>query len=155
MSTAQPSQRRTRREDSLAAAVLEIVEAIQHPVPTTAVRLMLVNLGRDTSAERLGTLAAYERQDHARTRMPPRLCPAIDQGAKALMPRWWTAGTWRLERRIITPDAVPGALAALAVHLCRYHADRAQPANPELVSYTVGLANQVVDLPRSPRPPAS
>jgi hypothetical protein len=147
VSSDQPSQRRARREDSLAAAVVEIVDAVQHPVPTTAVRLMLADRGRGTNAERLGSLAAYERQDHSRTRMPPRLCPAIDRDATALKPRWWTAGTWRLERRIITPDAVAGALAVLAVYLCRYHADRPGRANPELVAYTVGLANQVVELP--------
>jgi hypothetical protein len=143
----QITQRRARRDDSLATAVVELVEAIQHPVPTTAARLILADQGREASAERLGTLAAYERQDHARTRMPPRLCPAIDANANALKPRWWTGGNWRLERRIITPDAVPGALAVLTVYLCRYHADRPQPASPELISYTVGLANQVAELP--------
>jgi hypothetical protein len=56
---------------------------------------------------------------------------------------------------IITPDAVPGALAVLAVHLCRHHADAGSRTSPELVAYTVGIANRVVhpeqvDTPASP-----
>jgi hypothetical protein len=140
-------QRRARREDTLAVAVVELVGAIQHPVPTAAVRLVLSDQGRGVTAERLGALAAYERKDYARTRMPPRLCPAIDATAAALNPRWWTIGDWRLERRILTPDAVPGALATLAVHLCRYHADKSGQASSELVSYTLGVIHQVIDMP--------
>jgi hypothetical protein len=128
---------------------------MQHPVPTAAVRLILLDSGRAVTAEQLGRLAAYERHDYARTRMPPRLCSAIDSNGVALNPRWWARGDWRLERRIITPDAVPGALAVLAVHLCRHHADAGSRTSPELVAYTVGIANRVVhpeqvDTPASP-----
>jgi hypothetical protein len=138
-------QRRARHDDSLAAAVVEVVDAVQHPVPTSAVRLMLLDGGRSVTAEQLGRLAAYERHDFARTRMPPRLCSAIDPSGVALNPRWWVRGDWRLERRILTPDAVPGSLVVLAVHLCRYHADAGRSASQELIAYTVGLANQVID----------
>jgi hypothetical protein len=49
---------------SLAVSVVELVDAIQAPVPTTAVRLILGGQGRSVTAEQLGTLAAYERQDY-------------------------------------------------------------------------------------------
>ncbi len=140
------SSHRARRTDSLAAAVVELVDAIQLPVPTTAVRMILTDRGRPVTAEQLGTLAAYERQDYARTRIPPRLCGAIDTQANALSPRWWARGDWRLERRIITAEAHPIAMTAVAVHLCQHLADRAKRANPDLVSYTLGLANQLMDL---------
>lgn len=122
-----------------------VVDAVQHPVPTAAVRLILLDQRRDVTAEQLGRLAAYERQDYVRTRMPPRLCSAINANATAHNPRWWARGDWSLERRILTPDAVPEALAVLAVNLCRRHAD-ADRTSPELVSYTLGLISQVTDL---------
>ena len=127
---------------------------IQHPVPTAAVRLILLDSGRPVTAEQLGRLAAYERHDYERTWMPPRLCSAVDSNGVALNPRWWARGDWRLERRILTPDAIPGALAVLAVHLCRYHADAGRPTSPELIAYTVGVANRVLH-PEQVDPPAS
>jgi hypothetical protein len=140
------ASRRARRPDSLAAAVVDLVDAVQFPVPTTAVRMILTDQGRQVIAEQLGTLAAYERQDYARTRVPPRLCSAIDPNAAALSPRWWARGDWRLERRIMTAEAKPIAVTAVAVHLCRHLADRAERADPTLISYTLGLANQLLDL---------
>jgi hypothetical protein len=148
------AQRRARRDDSLASAVIDVVDVIQHPVPTAAVRLILLDSGRAVTAEQLGRLAAYERHDYARTRMPPRLCSAVDSNGVALNPRWWARGDWRLERRILTPDAVPAALAVLAVHLCRHHADAGRPTSPELIAYTVGIANRVLH-PEQVDPPAS
>jgi hypothetical protein len=70
--------------------------------------------------------------------MPPRLCSAINPDAVALNPGWWARGEWRLERRIITPDAASAALAVLTVHLCRHHADLTGRPNAELVAYTIG-----------------
>ena len=140
------ASRRARRGDSLAAAVVDLVDDVQCPVPTTAVRMILTDQGRRVSAEQLGALAAYEREDYARTRIPPRLCSAIDQNAIALNPRWWVRGDWRLERRIMTAKAKPIAMTAIAVHLCRHLADRAERADPTLISYTLGLANQLLDL---------
>ena len=140
------ASRRARRGDSLAAAVVDLVDDVQCPVPTTAVRMILTDQGRQVSAEQLGALAAYERQDYARTRIPPRLCSVIDQNATALKPRWWVRGDWRLERRIMTAESKPIAMTAIAVHLCRHLADRAERADPTLISYTLGLANQLLDL---------
>lgn len=131
---------------ALPAAVVELVDEVQLPVPTTAVRMILSDKGRAVTAEQLGALAAYERNDYARTRIPPRLCSAIDADAQALVPRWWARGDWRLERRIITADSKPIALTGIAIHLCRHLADQAGRANPTLVSYTLGLANQLLRL---------
>ena len=137
---------RARRADSLAAAVVELVDTIQLPVPTTAVRMILSDRRRSATAEQLGTLAAYERQDYARTRIPPRLCSAIDADANALNPRWWARGDWRLERRIITATSKPIAMTGIAVYLCRHLADQPSRTNPQLVSYTLSLASQLLDL---------
>jgi hypothetical protein len=44
----------------------------------------------------------------------------------------------------MTADAKPIAMTAVAVHLCRGLADRAERADPTLVSYTLGLAAQLL-----------
>jgi hypothetical protein len=121
-----------------------VVDAIQPPVPTAGVRLMFLDSGRAATAEQLGQLAAYERHDYTCTLMPPRLCSAIDPNGVALNHRWWARGDWRLERRVLTPNATPGTLAVLTVHVCRHHAEAGRPTSPELIAYTVGTANRVL-----------
>jgi hypothetical protein len=125
--------RRARNPGSLAATVAALVEEFQVPVPTTAVRVLLTDRGRLTAAEHLSRVAAYEKEDFLRTRMPPRLCSAIDAGAHLISPRWWAIGTWRLQRRIFTEESVTVWYATLAERLCWQLIEREQPAPPDTV----------------------
>src|ERR671930_575608 len=106
--------RRARRPDSLAAAVVELLDGFESPLPTHAVRILLTDQGRAVTAEHLARVAAYERDDFLRTRMPPRLCSVIDADALLVSPRWWAIGSWRLQRRILTQDARTLWIAMLA-----------------------------------------
>ena len=99
--------RRERRPDSLAAAVIELLDDYQCPISTQAVRVILTARGRPVPAERLSRLAAYQREDFERTKMPPELCWTLTPDAVAVTPRWWARGQWRLMRRIQTNDVMP------------------------------------------------
>lgn len=149
------SIRRARRSGSLAAAVGGLLDDLQCPIPTQAVRIMLTARGRPVSAEQLSRLAAYQREDFQRTRFPPPLCWALDPDGSPALPRWWARGDWRLMRRVRTPDGTPIWCASLAVRLCAELADSAQP-NSDLVTLTLGLASlaldtsRIFDLPMSP-----
>jgi hypothetical protein len=136
--------RRARRPDSLAAAVVGILEEFQCPVPTDAMRVILNDRGRRARAEHLGRLAAYEREDFLRTRMPPRLCSVIDRDARAVRPRGWALGEWRLQRRIITEDVRPIWFATLAVRLCLDLADRREPPGSPIDTLALGSAARAI-----------
>jgi hypothetical protein len=146
--------RRARRPDSLAASIVELLDVFATPVPTHAVRVLLADRGRTVSAEHLGRVAAYEREDFLRTRMPPRLCSAIDADGRLVKPRWWANGDWRLQRRILTEDAKPLWLAMLAERICWDLGQREQPAGPEIINLVrwaitrLGLENRY-ETPRS------
>jgi len=144
--------RRARRPDSLAAAIVELLETFQSPLPTHAVRILLTDQGRTVTAEHLARIAAYERDDFLRTRMPPRLCSVIDADALLVSPRWWANGSWRLQRRILTQDTKSLWIAMLAERLCRDLAQRPEPGRREVVTLALwavaqlGLQNHV-DVP--------
>src|SRR5262245_53632882 len=106
--------RRTRGETSLAAATVELISEFDVPVQTQAVRVLLNERGRVVTAEHLGRLAAYERDDFLRTGLPPRLCSVIDVHAELVSPRWWALGQWPLQRRILTAESKSAWSAVLA-----------------------------------------
>ncbi len=133
--------RRARRPDSLAAAVIELVDDLQCPISTQAVRIILNARGRPVTAEQLGRLAAYQREDFQRTRMPPPLSWAINPDGSAAVPRWWAGGDWRLLRRLRTEDSVPIWCATLAVRLCRDIANQLGEPGPELALLARSAAN--------------
>lgn len=138
------TSRRARRPDSLAASVVEVLRAFQSPVPTDAMRVILIDRGREVTAEQLGSLAAYERQDWLRTLMPPRLCSVIDADANPIRPRWWALGDWRLERRIMTDDVRPIWFARLAVALCRELAERDEPRGSPIAMVALATAARAI-----------
>ena len=136
--------RRARREGSLAAAVGVILDDFQCPVSTTAMRVVLNDRGREVTAEHLGRLAAYQREDFLRTRYPPELCWALAPDGTAVKPRWWARGTWRLQRRILTKDVHPIWTAILAERLCFDLAERPDNRGRAIVSLALGSVSQVV-----------
>jgi hypothetical protein len=148
------STRRLRRPSSLATSVAEVVNEFQCPVLTTAMRVILMHRGRPTTAEQLGTLAAYEKADYLRTRLPPRLCSAIDAETNSVKPRWWARGEWRLQRRIMTEDVKPIWIATLAEQLCLVLADQPAPSDSPIASLALGsirrtLGHSHFDVPLS------
>jgi hypothetical protein len=128
------SSRRIRHPDSLAASVAELLEDYGFPLPTYAVRVILVDRGRSVTAEHLGRLAAYERTDFLRTGLPPRLCSAIDTNGYSVVPRWWVRADWRLQRRILAHDVRQKWLASLAGRLCAELAGRQEPPGSEIAT---------------------
>src|SRR6185312_7023590 len=110
--------RRARRAGAVATDIEELVEAFGVPVPTAAVRVLLADRGRPTTAEHLARVAASERAEFERTRLPPRLCSAIAPDGALVTPRWWAAGPWRPLRRILTDDALPLWRGKLAERVC-------------------------------------
>jgi hypothetical protein len=138
------SLRRSRRTDSLAALVIEVLDDLECPVATTAIRIILNDRGRIVTAEQLGRLAAYQREDFLRTRIPPALCWAIDPNGIAVNPRWWALGDWRLQRRILTEDVKPVWLAHLADRLCLDLAKRPAGRDPAFVTLTLGAIAQAL-----------
>jgi hypothetical protein len=135
------SLRRARRPDSLATAVIELLDDFQCPISTPAVRVILNARGRAVTAEQLGRLAAYQREDFQRTRMPPPLCWALNPDGSAAVPRWWARGHWRLLRRLRTEDATPIWFATLATRLCLDLANQTIPLDPEFATFVLGAAN--------------
>src|ERR1700678_4022158 len=133
--------RRSRRPDSLASAVIELLDDYQCPISTQAVRVVLNARGRPVTAEQLSRLAAYQREDFRRTRMPPPLCWAINPDISAAVPRWWARGHWRLLRRIRTEDVTPIWYATLATRLCRDLANQNTTPRPEFATFVLGAAN--------------
>jgi hypothetical protein len=136
--------RRTRRPGSLPAAVIEVLDDFRCPVSTTAMRILLNDRGRTVTAEQLGRLAAYQREDFLRTRYPPELCWALTPDGAATNPRWWARGQWRLQRRILTDDVRPIWLAIVAERLCLDLADRPDGRDQGIVSFTLGAIAQVL-----------
>jgi hypothetical protein len=132
--------RRARRPDSLAAAVAELLDELQCPISTQAVRIILNDRGRAVTAEQLSRLAAYQREDFSRTRMPPPLSWALNLDGSAAVPRWWAQGDWRLLRRLKTKDVTPIWFATLATKLCIDLAERIDPPSA-VVTLTLGAAN--------------
>jgi hypothetical protein len=136
--------RRARRPGSLAASVIEVLDDFQCPVSTTAMRIVLNDRGRAVTAEQLGRLAAYQREDYLRTRYPPELCWALMPDGTATNPRWWARGEWRLQRRILTDDAKPIWLAILAERLCMDLADAPDGRNGAIVRLALGTIAQMM-----------
>ena len=109
------------------------------PVPTTALRALVGSYrGEVLPAERLGRVLGYERQRYLTHRRPPRIAVALTSDGRPAQPQRLTDGDWRLGRRIVTPDALPGQAAALGVQLC----NRAEevPQSRELLLPHIGVA---------------
>jgi hypothetical protein len=139
----------------LATAVIELLDDYQCPISTQAVRVILNARGRRVTAEQLGRLAAYQREDFQRTRMPPPLCWVLNPDGSAAVPRWWARGHWRLLRRIRTDDGTPIWFATIATRLCMDLASQAIRPDPEFSTFVLGTANlalgggQSFDVPMS------
>ncbi|MGO9248347.1 MAG: hypothetical protein ACLP7W_07095 [Solirubrobacteraceae bacterium] len=118
-----------------------MLDDFQCPISTPAVRVILNARGRAVTAEQLGRLAAYQREDFQRTRMPPPLCWALNPDGSAAVPRWWARGHWRLLRRLRTEDATPIWFATLATRLCLDLANQTIPLDPEFATFVLGAAN--------------
>jgi hypothetical protein len=143
MSFAPPS-RRARQSDSLAALVTFILDELQCPVATPAMRVILTDRGRDTKAEQLSRLAAYQREDFQRAHIPPPLCWTIEPDGTATTPRWWALSEWRLGRRIRTEDASQIWLAHLAVWLTTDLAERPRGRDSAVITLALGTAARVL-----------
>lgn len=128
------AMRRARRAGAVATEIEELVETFGVPLPTAAVRVLLADRGRPTSAEHLARVAAGERAEFLRTRQAPRLCAAIAPDGARISPRWWAAGDWRPLRRIRTADAEPLWHGKLAEGICADLIGRRRPASPELAA---------------------
>ena len=131
------SERRQRRPDSLAESVGAIVDQFGVPISSAALRVLLADRGRPTTAEQLGRLAAYERQDFGRTRLSPRLAAVIDEGGEPITPRWWRRGDWRLARCVMSDESRALWLARVAERLCLELSSRPDPPR-DLVTLTLG-----------------
>jgi hypothetical protein len=143
--------RRARRAGAVAAEIEELIEAFGVPVPTAAVRVLLADRGRPTTAEHLARVAASERAEYERTRIAPRLCSAIAPDGTLVTPRWWASGQWRLRRRILTDDARPLWRAKFVEQACADLIARRRPASrelAELVHGTVALLDLAEELAR-------
>jgi hypothetical protein len=145
--------RRARRAGAVATEIEALVDAFGVPLPTAAVRVLLADRGRPTSAEHLARVAAGERAELQRTGLPPRLCAAIAPGGARVTPRWWARGEWRPLRRIRTADAVPLWSGKLAEGICADLIARRRPASPELAALVratmaaLGLGEELARLP--------
>ncbi len=124
--------------------MVELLGTYQVPLRTSAVRVLLTASGRAATAERLSALAGYERLDYERTRMPPRLCSAVAPDGQAVTPRWWALGTWRLARRVLTPEAKTIWVAVAAERLCRHLAEQGSPVDETVSSLAIGMVAEVV-----------
>jgi hypothetical protein len=139
------AMRRARRAGSLAALTAELLNDYNVPLPTHAVRILLNDSGRHrVTAEHLSRLAAYERDDFLRTRMPPRLCSVIDTHATRVRPRWWACGEWRLQRRILTEDAKLIWLAVLGIRLCEDLSGRDNAPGGEVRTLALGTIARLI-----------
>jgi hypothetical protein len=123
--------------------VIDLLDDFQCPISTSAVRIILNDRGRAVTAEQLSRLAAYQREDFLRTRVPPELCSALEPDGTAANPRWWARGEWRLQRRILTGDVRPIWIATLAERLCSDLADRPEGRDTAIVNLALGAAAQV------------
>jgi hypothetical protein len=110
----------TIQEAPIVAQLQGELARIGFPVPTTALRALVGSeRGEALPAERLGRVLGYERERFLAHRGAPRIVVAITPDAKPMRPQHLADGDWRLSRRIITKDALPGQAAALGVRLCQ------------------------------------
>jgi hypothetical protein len=150
----QVSTRRARRPESLAVRVSSVLDELQCPIATPAMRIILGDRGSAVRAEHLSRLAAYQREDFLRTHVPPELCWTIEPDGKPTTPRWWARPDWRLERRIRTEDVSRIWHARLAewlsIDLSRSPAGRDSAIiTLALGSAALALGSQVFDVPRT------
>jgi hypothetical protein len=142
-----PSQSKTRarRQDSLATVIAGILEDFQVPLPNEVVRITAEERrGQTVSPEQLARVFSYERDNYLRIRLPPLLCTAIDRRALPTKPRLWALGTWRLARRIATPDVHDFWQAARAENLCNEVAHRFPVASERLQQLAVEAVARVL-----------
>jgi hypothetical protein len=115
-------------------------------------RIILTDRGRPTRAEQLSRLAAYQREDFARSHVAPPLCWTVEPDGSATSPRWWALSDWRFGRRIRTEDTRRVWLAHLAEWLTADLARNPKGRSDEIVSLTLGtvarlLGPQAFDVP--------
>jgi hypothetical protein len=147
--------RRARRAGAVATEIEDLVATFGVPLPTAAVRVLLADRGRPTTAEHLARVAASERDGFLRSREVPRLCCAIAPDGALATPRWWAAGDWRPLRRIRTEDALPLWRGRLAERVCSDLIARRRPAPAEVAALVRGTVAQIglgEELARLPDP---
>jgi hypothetical protein len=130
---------------SLRETVIEILDDFSIPVPTTTVRVIATaRRGSSVAAEALSRLAAAQRDEFLRARRPPALCHTIDATGRALAPRVWARGEWRLGRRIASQDTLPAWRATLALGLCGEVVDLGDAAPRQLGEVALEAVARVV-----------
>jgi hypothetical protein len=136
---------RVRQPDSLAATIADLLDDFQIPLPSHAVRIISSERrGQPVVAEQLARVAAYERDNFLRTRMPPLLCSVIDRRGLARKPRIWGRGDWRLARRIATPDVQEKWQAQLARRLCEEILYRSRQPSEQLAGLALEAVARVI-----------
>ena len=139
------SARRTRPVDSIPSAVGRILDEYHVPVPTSVIRIVASERRGDVvTAEHLARIASYERATFFGRGLTPMLCDALDGHGHAFAPRIWVRGDWRLQRRLLTPDAIPGVKAALAAHLCDEMRARGASAGSALANVALQAVGEVL-----------
>ena len=129
-----------------------ILSELQTPLATPAMRVVLTDRGRPTKAEQLSRLAAYQREDFARSHIAPPLCWTVEPDGTATTPRWWALAEWRFARRIRTADTGRLWLAHLAERLTADLTKNPYGHTDEFVSLTLStvtrlLGPQTFDVP--------
>lgn len=123
---------------SIPALLVEELERIQVPAPSTVLRaLIAVRRGAPVPAARLGRVLSFERERHVSSGAPPRLAVALASDGTASRPQQLALGTWRLGRRFITADTSRGRAAYLGARLCAValdHPGEARALEAEVVS---------------------
>jgi hypothetical protein len=142
--TSQPVPRRARQPDSLAVVVIGILTELQCPLATPAMRIILTDRGRSTKAEQLSRLAAYQREDFARSHIAPPLCWTVELDGTATTPRWWALSEWRFGRRIRTEDVGRLWLAHLAERLTSDLSENPHGRTDELISLALGTVARLI-----------
>ncbi len=106
---------------SLPSILAAILDALQVPVPSAALRALAAAAlpDRKVNAEALGRIAAYSQDSYLRTKGTPRFAWVLDADGGIVRPRIWARGSWRLARRIYTDAAESHWTIVLAAHLCR------------------------------------
>jgi hypothetical protein len=101
---------------SLPSAIEAVLDAVQVPVPAATLRVLagLSLPDREVTPQALGRVGSYEQESFVRRHSGPRFSWVLHPDGQAASPRIWARGSWRLSRRIITEDVVPGWSVVLA-----------------------------------------
>jgi hypothetical protein len=110
-----------REGPSLPGAIEAVLDAVQVPVPAGTLRVLagLSLPDRQVTAQALGRVGSYEQESFVRRNAGPRFSWVLHPDGRAVSPRIWARGSWRLSRRILTEDVVRGWGVVLANFLAQ------------------------------------